>query len=316
MFLNTKLKEIVPHNKQVVSYSGTFSDRLNIIYYLDSFCNYSCTYCAWYTNLKSPIDTLQTQKDIIQALFDNTKSKANLFIYGGEPTLYKSFELLIQFIFERRPDNFTVELQSNGSRGLSYFSEHLLKYDDLMYSLSYHHSQITNPGQTDRFFELTNHLHLAGKLIRVDYMCEEENVEEQIEILNSLKKTKWAHKILLTYGYYDLKNAESFKLDNSKEFSEINVDFQLQEMYNVNSIEYNTSDLFHSDFTFKGMRCDAGKKMIIIDWRGDYSTCTSAWLNSDKYNILENPKIYRLLTSTSKVCGYNKCNGDFWVSKW
>lgn len=105
---------------------GYFNDDLYIILLLNSKCNYRCSYCCT-TEIKSHMDSLNANKSElsikeIDYVLDNlTNNNIRLLIMGGEPTLSKNLNYLLDKAFTK-PNIKTIEILTNGSIPLTKFN--------------------------------------------------------------------------------------------------------------------------------------------------------------------------------------------------
>jgi molybdenum cofactor biosynthesis enzyme MoaA len=115
-------------------------DFLRIEYMLGNLCNYKCNYCFPGSNegtVKWP--DLNLVKRNLSHLLDyfkrNGKSKIQLYIIGGEPTLWKDLTKLTKFLKEEY--DAIINISTNGTRKIDWWLENSKYFDDI--EISVHH---------------------------------------------------------------------------------------------------------------------------------------------------------------------------------
>lgn len=124
--------------------TNNFPNHLSIGWELTSTCNYSCWYCPDYLH-NGKYKWPDLEKSL--AFFDNVckqKELVYMTMVGGEPTLWPQ---LTEFL-KRKPDNLKVEIATNGSRTLNWWSKNC-KYIDMVV-ISYH----PNTADPDHIFNV------------------------------------------------------------------------------------------------------------------------------------------------------------------
>tara|TARA_R110000787_G_scaffold66803_3_gene149973 strand:+ start:12434 stop:13378 length:945 start_codon:yes stop_codon:yes gene_type:complete len=297
---------------------GNYDKPLEIIYYLLGTCNYNCDYCAW-RDLKYKENSFEIQKQILDNLF-KIRKKSNLFLFGGEPTLCTYFKELIEYIFKNKPKSMTVELQTHGELN-PIIIEQIKKYN-INVSVSIHYNNIKSITKVLKNILLLNNYNI---LHRIDFMFEEKNIKKQKIFFKMLEDKNLLPVITPTFGYMNLpdfkKQYSDAKLlyDSFKDCIEKCKDIEDYEISIDNgdiSIK-DASELYQMNLNFNGWKCNAGSKMVIIDNKGNFNQCTSSYFyDTVKQNIFTNyDRFIKMITSTSCICKYTKCNWDLWVDR-
>lgn len=138
----------------ITTIEGGF-DRLNLYHvqwHLGNYCNYRCSYCNDALRDGSfkfvPIDIA---KKVVTSLADqteHTKKRVSYTFSGGEPTVYKEFEELLEFIYERGGYSHMI---SNASRSVAYYKK-IAKFLTHGVILTYH----SEYAKIDQFIKIAN----------------------------------------------------------------------------------------------------------------------------------------------------------------
>ncbi len=132
---------------------------LSIVWQVNDFCNFRCSYCNegnWGGRHKheNDIDTILTTLDYIIDLYQQRGYRYfKLFLSGGEPTLWPGLVPTIE-LFRQKVEypGSCVGINTNLSRGLKWWKEHVHLFDDVVAS---YHAEFT---RDDRYFENYNWL--------------------------------------------------------------------------------------------------------------------------------------------------------------
>jgi MoaA/NifB/PqqE/SkfB family radical SAM enzyme len=117
---------------------------LRVSYTPIDLCNFRCRYCTpdLYAGNSPRPDNLELIIDNFNHLFDyyiaNGKTKFELQILGGEPTIWSKLETFINGIKQKH--DIIVSIQSNGSRTIRWWEENAKLFDRVY--LTAHHKEI------------------------------------------------------------------------------------------------------------------------------------------------------------------------------
>ena len=104
-------------------------------------CNYSCSYCpeSLRNGKEYKIDISAIDNFLSQLMYQNKNRKVFFHLGGGEPTILKNFEELLQLFKTYR---INVSIQTNGSRPLSWWQKNIHYFSKV--HLSYHSLECSN----------------------------------------------------------------------------------------------------------------------------------------------------------------------------
>ena len=112
---------------------------LSINWQVNNFCNYSCTYCnpgnyIGDSRMEGNLDTYISNLDTIITRYQNENYQHFKFFFsGGEPTAWKNFIPIVEWMRERMPDS-TIAVNTNLSRPLAWWEKHHHLFDDIVAS--------------------------------------------------------------------------------------------------------------------------------------------------------------------------------------
>jgi molybdenum cofactor biosynthesis enzyme MoaA len=160
------------------------NDNFKITWFLEKACNYDCSYCGddrhFTMDKKTEFKSLVTLKNHWMTLYDqlNTSTKkTDIHFSGGEVTLNKDFIPFLKWLRRNFDCIDVIGLASNGSAGITYYSE-LIKYlTHLTFST---HTEYFNE---DKFFNTVTHIHkLNNNILYIQLMNEEFNPNNRVNV--------------------------------------------------------------------------------------------------------------------------------------
>lgn len=129
-----------------VSYVGEEHDLFTIELRPTSKCNYNCYYCTDLHINKNPILELDIDKlsVLIDCVKKHTNKTINIFVCGGEPTLYAGLIDIINSATAIFGDDDFVTIQTNMSKSKQWFDQAIKKIEhpeQVIFNGSYHNTQ-------------------------------------------------------------------------------------------------------------------------------------------------------------------------------
>lgn len=270
-------------------------------------CNYSCSYCASYNNTQpfyfKSLNEYISSFTYLKSFFGNKKIR--LTFLGGEPTLFKDWPELINWLSENQ---FIPHLTTNLSIPVEKYI-HRLKTTQPFVSASFH------PEYADKVEFIRNIIALKNKnlLLDVNVLGLKEKWDYCVEVFNDLNK-------ITNTGMTRIKNEFTGTLSIADEFLEYS---EQQEKY------FQTKDQFDKHLSiilesgkkinpsinairsssmknFKGMLCEIGQNRITIKPNGDVypSACMLNYPKAVMGNIYK--KNIRK-ANKSIICPFNIC---------
>lgn len=285
--------------------------HLDIRWLPNNVCNFKCRYCFPDSNTgtcRSPQDL-----DLIVNNFDHLinsykeklgKEKVNLYIAGGEPTLWKDLDRFIHSIKEKQ--DVYISLITNGSRTLRWWKDHGHNIDNVHLT---HHVKQANLDHTIAVADiLYNHGKKTTVKVLMDSTCWDECVSA-VEYLKKNSKTKFfiqvaevieqdnlqhytkEQKSYMKWGIKRIppltwfwKNRHFFK-DGEIRYTESVGTFDNGKKIRAGSGTYLNKNLN----TFKGWDCNIGLDSVFINFDGSIQgACGEKVYGLDyTYNILD-----------------------------
>ena len=282
-------------------------------------CNYSCSYCASYDNTQPfKFKTLDEYLDALTYLktyFGNSKVKMD--ILGGEPTLFKEWVVLMNWM---NIAGYVPKLTTNLSVPVkSYINE----LDDELppFIVASFHPEFAD---LDKFCYNAEQLKEKGFLKNISLLGDPNNWEKTIAVFDVLKQI--APHMTLT----KIKNEHTVGYNISNDFIDYNEEqlryFEKNKttddrytlvLNNGETLHPSLSEIRYKYSNFKGLKCEVGQYRLHIDSEGDVypSACLTNYPRSKMGNIFRE-NIVR--PKTAITCPFNDClcGPDIRIKKW
>jgi len=298
-----------------------------------NYCNFNCSYC--FPGCNTGTEKFEGEIDILvknfQHLFDYYKihlgkTKINLSVSGGEPTLWKDLDKFIVSIKEKNHVYFS--LISNGSRSIRWWKENANMIDNA--HLSHHLEQ----GNVEHITSVADILHDAGSKVTVKVLMDIRYWKKGLTDINYMKKNsrnKWfitvspvidnSENSVQKYDdnqqkylnreikripsiFWFWKNRKLFK--TSMRLFDSRIFFENGKTINgTNSVYLNRGLNF-----FKGWSCSIGLDRIFIDWTGELKgSCGTRLYNLPYHYNIKDPnfkKIFKPIMDQT-ICTKDEC---------
>ncbi len=285
-------------------------DRNYVHWDITTVCNYSCSYCyamREYGDNWNKETSRDTVKLILTSLYASTMP-VFLGLLGGEPTLSKHFEFILEELREKffKREHDRVYITTNLSRDISWYLDFPTAdyyHNKLFFLVSYHSSE-ANP---DDFLKKINILLDLGYKVKVNIMINNSS-DSWATTKNLLIRTKLLQDRtkLIVHPHFVYKNEhELFDYpDNLDEyFGDL---IQGPKEYIQNGIEYCDREIFEKSLNkFEGMNCWLNN--YEIDLYGNvYKFCTR-----ETSNLLEDLTFFKRIKRTLAIrCKHKACTCD------
>ena len=270
-------------------------------------CNYSCSYCASYSTTQpfyfKSLDQYISSFEYLRSYFGNKRIK--LTFLGGEPTLYKLWPELINWLHE---NNFVPHLTTNLSVPVERYIHRLDSISPFI-SASFH------PEYADKTEFIRNIIALKRNnlLLGVSVLGLRERWDYCVQVFNELNK-------ITHTGMTRIKNEFTNTLSIANDFIEYTSD---QEKYfskkdqtdEFMTVTLDNEEIIHPSINairsssmrnFKGMNCEIGQTRIHIKPNGDVypSACMLNYPKAVMGNIYK--KNIKKVTK-EVICPYVMC---------
>jgi organic radical activating enzyme len=254
---------------------------LSVTWQVNNFCNFKCSYCNpgnWSgtekndSNLKLYLYNLES---IINTYKKNGYENFKFFFSGGEPTAWKNFIPICEWLRNEIPDC-TIAVNTNLSRPLAWWEKHYHLFDDIVASF---HVEFSNKKtyENNSLFLCNKVNYLASKML-----MHEERFWEVVEFGEHLKTVlpnyfiEWTplfDEMTINAGPWQYKDPEKAKFleTHTYDFKQ-SVDKPSKENNCVSYIRYEDKTVTHVNSTdviinrqnfFKNWECDVGDSIFI-----------------------------------------------------
>jgi MoaA/NifB/PqqE/SkfB family radical SAM enzyme len=208
---------------------------------------------------------------LLDTYAEHGKTKSNLYIVGGEPTLWKGLEELCQYLKQRH--DIIIEISSNGTRKINWWKDNAKNFDHIEISV---HREFAN---LDHLIEVCDLLYESGVFVNADVLMDPNAFEECIANVEKLKTSKHSWPIIAKIVHFDgIHRYNDLQLDYFKEtikryppsdwFIQTNKKaVRLIKIYDDNSVIEVKNDNFlitNNLNKFKGWTCNLGVDFIKI----------------------------------------------------
>ena len=187
---------------------------LSLTWQVNNFCNYSCSYCNpgnWLGDFRNEGE-LQIYLDNLDNIIEKYQAEDykhyKFFFSGGEPTAWKHFIPIVEYLKEKLPDA-TIAVNTNLSRPLAWWQKHVHLFDDIVASFHVEFAD-KNSYKEKNLFLCDKVNYLSTKLLLHD-----ERFWEVVEYGEELKKAMPNYFIEWTPLYDEMTvNAGPWKYDD------------------------------------------------------------------------------------------------------
>ena len=169
---------------------------------------------------------------------------------------------------------------------------------------------------------------------RIDFIMAKNSPKLVRELHYIFKEKPYFDKILYTKNFLEINTGEgglnhysgkkdvyTGKFNTYDEFDDICNETAYKEKYRLTYDDKSTeivdvNELYTRHMNFKGWLCDAGNKLMLVDYTGDWWICDNEYIkNPPAGNMLESPSLFLLHTRSPHVCKLDKCDGCFFIDR-
>jgi organic radical activating enzyme len=299
------------------------SDMLRIEYMPGNTCNHKCHYCFPGSNEgDKPWADVELVKQNLGHLLKHYelqgKTKSNIFLAGGEPTLWKGIEDLCSYL--KSNFDIVIEISTNGTRKLNWWKQHAKSFDHVGVSV---HREFAN---VDHLIEVCDTLYEQGTFVNADVLMDPAAFDTCLDIVEKLKTSKHAWPIIAkvvhfngAHRYTDAQLAyfddsikrypsmEWYKSTIKKPITEVTITQDDDSIITTNSDSWITRNKLNY---FKGWQCNIGVDFIKIFPDGTItSNCQHLLYNeSVNYNLYQENFLEKFTPNISPViCSKSIC---------
>lgn len=175
-------------------------DMLRIEYMPGNVCNYKCHYCFPGSNegnyLWPDVELVKENLNhLLSHYYSQGKTRSNLYLVGGEVTLWKHLPELIEDI--KSKFDTIVEISTNATKNLKWWDTYGNLFDHISVSVHREFSDITH------LIEVCDLLYEKDLVINADVMMDPDDFESCIKIIEQLKTSKHNWPIVAKVVHFD-----------------------------------------------------------------------------------------------------------------
>lgn len=278
-------------------------------------CTYKCSYCApsnyagtdsW-LDISKVIHTCDQIEEQVRLMYPSLRMK--ILLGGGEPTVWKDFKLLVNYLYSK---NWAMHIVTNNSRSLNWWKSVEVNWDYLGISL---HPEFVD---LDSFIINCSYLINKSSILVIRTMLHPDiNLFNKAIEYATIIKEKIPNIIIqwvpISYNF----GGVNIELPDYSESQQITIKNllsqprkQLNHDYKIVTWDTGKSEIANANYlialnmhNFKGWECYAGIEGIFIDSKGNINTGTC--LEGNKIGHILDSKIE--LSKTPVICTKNSC---------
>lgn len=176
------------------------ADTLSIELMLGNLCNYKCWYCfPGYNEGDYPWPDYEkitaNLEHLLHTYSKQGKTRFEFYIVGGEPTLWKQLPDFCSYMKSRF--DVVIRISTNGSRGLSWWTEHCDLFD--VVELSVHHEF----AKVDHIIQLGDLLYTKKINVVANVLMDYKKFDKCKSILTQLKASKKRWPIVAKWVHFN-----------------------------------------------------------------------------------------------------------------
>jgi sulfatase maturation enzyme AslB (radical SAM superfamily) len=282
-------------------------------------CNYSCSYCTAYDNSQPfGFKTLDEYIDVFTYLSDYFgNQKIRISFLGGEPTLYKQWVELVNWLVD---NNFVPNILTNLSIPPRTYIHKLNDRTKKFLTASYHPEMTT----LEDFCENARILEDAGYLECVALLSDPNNWDQVLRAYEKLSKICTVIPLQIqdefTGNYSLAETIVDYTEEQMKFFKEVYKE-STKGPITVDTgeeiLHLGTEYVKVNHNKFKGMKCAIGRHNLHIKFNGDVYP-SGCLLNYSKACMGNLYKKNIIKPKGAITCPFNQCpcSSDIWIEKW
>lgn len=296
--------------------------NLYIDWQLSDICNYKCHYCNFESKGgMNPWPELDAAMKLVDEIIRNSNHVYRTYnLLGGEPTLWKHYGELCQYI-KSVDDSCVIQTLTNGSRTLRWWQKFVPYMDKVVIS---HHSASSSAEHTSNVIKICS----SHCSVSVQVLMDATNFDECVNHFDYLIENnvgsrivaKKAETILGSGKWMEYTSSQQEWLINSLQRTRDNehqpnlyvrtksvIDRKVMAGYGEKSwLSSNKEIILNGWNHFKGWRCNIGIDMLSIRPNGDIKP-SSACFNEVILGNYKNDDFVLVLPLEGYECKYDSC---------
>ena len=297
------------------------SDIYKINWILTRKCNYSCSYCTVYDNVKGffpPIEDLLRAIGFIAPL---PHDDIRVTLSGGEPTSHPKYFEFVLALAEALGKRGSISTITNLSKGKHYYERLGTALAEARSRISFIASYHFDFANAERFIENIRTLVEQEIPIKVSVMPHPERIDEArtlVERMDELQGPYMRYSVgIIREDYGTVPDRRYTKEDlawlrenhEREKTKNLVVEIERADNHEIERIPCNGNELIASDRNrYKGMLCDAGASMMAIDGDGSISSAVCfRHMPGDKPNIFRDTLESLSAYLKPVVCPFRRC---------
>jgi len=210
---------------------------------LNETCNYNCNYCTdMHDNSKALLEfDMIGLYNLLNELYKHNQRDNEVFIYGGEPTLYPGLDAIVKYL---KQSKVKIIIQTNGSNPEVFNSP---VYDHCKINYSYHSQSTT----LKEFVKNISSKHVN----EIAYMGHEDaDYSEYLKLKKIFKNVQFCPIInSSTSSAPSTKHLRT--LEHQKIFDNIKQDYHFKKQHNVQQVHISNYDIWKDNISSKNNLC-------------------------------------------------------------
>lgn len=317
--------------KQVLSPEN--KETFRIEYMIGNTCNYKCWYC--FADANTGTHRWNEDYDLVLKNFlhlceyqdkNNNKKHFDIFLAGGEPTLWPMLGNFVQDLKHHLP-SCTISMSSNASRTLRWWQEYSKYFDKIL--LSCHHESV----DIEHFIKVADTVHESGTLVNTMVLMDATHWDKCTTIIDKLHTSQYPWFITATEVLTDKFNYTKEQIDfiaqPNKRMPSMDYLIEYKHLLKGNptvidenntykEVERNWISLNNLN-NFYGWSCNLGVDSIYIDKDGTLTgSCRHKIYQEEQYNLYQEDFIQKFyptikpIVCTKKLCS---CQDEIILNK-
>ena len=155
-------------------------NRVNVNFYTEKRCNFSCSYCEPENHTSKQIIDIEKYKEAWRTI--NPRNVSTINISGGEPTLNKNYIDFVKWLKGNTPSA-RISTSTNGTKSAEYLN-HLNTYSHLAISIHFEFITETYVQKLHRFLGMRD----DKKSVRLKCMLHPEKIQQVKNFITQFRK--------------------------------------------------------------------------------------------------------------------------------
>ena len=298
-----------PNDAELADYPYRINKNwCNVVWIITPQCNLGCPYCIGFADpspAKSLLDVMSVEDIVgkLEKMRDHNKANIYITFTGGEPTLISKFIKLCKELTKRF---FVIELQTNlTTQGAMKFATQVNPAKVSQIMASYHGWALNGGapkekrGLRDIYIRNFSKAMKEGHTIICKTIVPPGDTDIIDQRLETLKLNLPSGAPIMPWVYI---HGQQYPYSYTQR--QRNIMRRICKYRKQAQMEY-----INGAGWFSGMRCDAGRGFIVMDWDGNIKRC---WTEPTPQNFVKNSVVELNNPDNPQKCHHDYCQTPFW----